>query len=285
MRTTARHLAKHALVVLIPLLVAPMLFAMSPRITFMRLVPAAHPLGNAVDEIAIVQAIGDHSSIEQFVGDFMAEVNRAGFMHVRDMRQANGPSDVYLSIKTYRCDPVERSGEGGTRDVDGNRVRRKQAWIDVTCSARIDVLSNVMKYQSTFYAKGEGTSPRAETLGEAEREIAYQQAARYAALDAAERITPRRVRESIPLDENAPAFEEAFAMISGERLAEARRIWEKALGAQPRSAPLRFNLAAVCEAMGDRRAAALHYTAARDFAPAEPRYASELKLFLKRDLR
>ncbi len=250
----------------------------------MRVVPAAQSLGKA-ESVAVVQAIGDHPSIETFLGFFVAEMNNSGFLHGRDARQTTGPADVYLSVKTYRCDPSMRTGEGGTRDVDGNRVRRMQAWIDVICTARIDVLSNTMKYQSTFYAKGEGTSPRAETLTEAEREIAYQQAARYAAIDAAERITPRRVRESIALDETAPAFAEGYAMVAADRLAEARKIWERAMTAQPRSAPLRYNLAAVCEALGDRRAAATHYAAARSIAPAEPRYANELKLFSKRSLQ
>ena len=36
---------------------------------------------------------------------------------------------------------------------------------------------------------------------------------------------------------------------------EARAHWEAALRQQPRSAPLHFNLAAVCEALGDRKAA------------------------------
>ncbi|HEX7830378.1 MAG TPA: DUF6340 family protein [Thermoanaerobaculia bacterium] len=263
------------------LLIAPLVFAASPRITFTRVIPASQSFGKAED-IAIVQAIGDHESIEIFVGGFVAEMNHAGFLHARDVRQATGPADAYLSIKNYRCEPKERVAEGSVRDVDGNRVKRQLSFIDVTCTVRIDVLSNVMKYQSTFYAKGEGTSPRAETLTDAEREIAYQQAARYAAIDAAERVTPRKVKESVPLDENAPAFEEGYAMITADRLPEARKIWEKAMSAQPRSAPLRYNLAALCEAMGDRRAAATHYGAARELAPAEPRYSSELKLFSKR---
>jgi tetratricopeptide (TPR) repeat protein len=209
-------------------------------------------------------------------------MNHSSFLRARDARTSTGPADVYLAVKTFRCDPTQRNGEGGARDVDGNRVKRKQAWIDVTCTARIDVLSNVMKYKSTFYAKGEGTSPRAETLTDGEREIAYQQAARYAAIDAAERITPRKVRESIVLDDTAPAFEEGFAMVTTDRLVEARKFWERAMALQPRSAPLRYNLAAVCEALGDRRAAAVHYAAARELAPSEPRYTNELRLFTKR---
>jgi hypothetical protein len=280
MRNVPRN-PHRALFVLALLLCAPMLAALSPRITFIRIVPASQSLGKS-ESIAVAQAIGDHPSIDIFVTVLTSELNHSGFFHARDLRQNSGPADVYLAVKNYHCEPSERSGEGSTRDVDGNRVKRKHVWIDVLCTARIDVLSNVMKYQSTFYAKGEGTSPRVESLTAAEREIAYRQAARYAALDAAERITPRKVRESIALDETAPAFQEGFAMIAADRPGEARRIWETAMTKQPRSAPLRFNLAAVCEALGDRRAAAVHYAAARDLAPAEPRYASEMKLFTKR---
>jgi tetratricopeptide (TPR) repeat protein len=253
----------------------------SPRVTFSRLVPAATSLGKA-EAVAVAQAIGDHPSIETFVATFLSELNQGGFLRAEDLRGAKGPADAYVTVKTYKCDPVERSGEGGTRDVDGNRVRRKQAWLEVTCMARLDVFSNVMKYQSTFYARGEGTSPHVETLTAEEREIAYVQAARFAAIDAASRVTPRRVRESIELDPKAPAFDEGMAMIASERLIEARKIWEKAIPGAPGSAALRFNLAAVCEALGDRRAAATHYAAARQLAPAEPRYANEMRLFTRR---
>lgn len=281
MRTVPSFHLRHAAAVLFLLSAATLLPAAPPRIAFMRVIPAAHSLGNA-ESIAIVQAIGDHASIETFIGVFIDEMNHSAFLRARDARHGTGPADVYLAIRTYRCDPTTRNGEGSTRDVDGNRVKRKQVWIDVTCTARIDVLSNVMKYRSTFHAKGEGTSPRVETLTDGDREVAYQQASRYAAIDAAERITPRSVRESIPLDENAPAFEEGFAMVEADRLGDARRIWEREIARHPQSAPLRYNLGAVCEAMGDRRAAATHYTAARQLQPAERRYANELKLFTKR---
>jgi tetratricopeptide (TPR) repeat protein len=282
MRSARDTNVRHAVTLLAQLLAVPLLFAISPpRITFTRILPAAHSLGKG-GKIAVIQAIGDHPSIETFVGGFVDEVNHSGFLEARDARQSTGPADVYLVVRAYRCVPSEHSGEASTRDVDGNRVKRPVSWIDVTCTARIEAMSNVMKYQSTFYAKGEGTSPRAESLTDGEREVAYQQAAKYAAIDAAERITPRKVKESIPLEENAPAFEDGYAMISADRLGDARRIWEREIARQPRSAPLRYNLAALCEAMGDRRAAATHYAAARDLQPAEPRYANELRLFTKR---
>ena len=86
----------------------------------------------------------------------------------------------------------------------------------------------------------------------------------------------------IPLEETAPAFDEGMALIDSGRVAEARARWEAALRNEPRNAALHFNLAAVCEALGDRKAAQGHYTAARSLAPKEERYASEMRLFEKR---
>ena len=127
-----------------------------------------------------------------------------------------------------------------------------------------------------------GTSPRVEELTGEESARAIEHAVRNAASEAADRITPRRVRESIELDARGPAFEEGLAMIEAGRFAEARAIWERALRTDARSAPLRYNLGAVCEAMGDRRAAELHYGAARQLSPGEPRYTNELKMFVRR---
>jgi Flp pilus assembly protein TadD len=153
-------------------------------------------------------------------------------------------------------------------------------WVDARCVARIDV--DVKGHRSSYYVKGEGTSPRVEELTNEEREIASEQATRYAAFDAAERLKPRRVRESIPLDDAAPAFEAGMQLIELDRFADARAVWERALRQQPRSAPLRYNLGAVCEALGDPKAAELHYRTARDLAPEEKRYAIELRMFARR---
>jgi hypothetical protein len=141
----------------------------------------------------------------------------------------------------------------------GNRVKRKQLWADAICGARMDVMSRDMKRVSSFFGRGEGTSPRVEEVTDDERAIALAQAARYTALDAAERITPRRVREHIALDETAPAFGDAIALIESGHFAEARSVWEAELRRNPRSASLHYNLAAVCEALGDsqRRKVAL----------------------------
>lgn len=269
--------------VLLHLAIAPLLFAISPRIAFERVLPAPHDLGQ-VEEIAIANANSTEPDLELFIESFVDHANRSGLLRMRDARTSTGPADVYLDVKIFRCSSAVHETEGSTRDIDGNRVKRRVFFVDAVCSARVDVLTRVMKPQSMFFAKGEGRSPRVETVTDEERDGAVADAARLAAKDAAERITPRRVREAVMLDDTAPAFEDGFAMIEADQLVRARAIWEAELRKNPRSAPLRFNLGALCEALGDRKAAEQHYNAARQMAPNEPRYASELKLFTRRAL-
>lgn len=255
--------------------------AASARIAFDRVLPASNGLGNA-SSFAIARALGGDPRLETFLEDFVAQATRSGLVQVRDARTTTGAADAFLDVKTFRCDSVVQESEGTSRDLDGNRVKRRMFLIEAACSARIEVLTRTMKPQSTFFARGEGRSPRVESVTDDERNRALDEAARHAAHDAARRITPRRVRESILLDEQAPAFEDGYAMINAGRLTRARSIWEAALQKEPRSASLRFNLGALCEAMGDRQAAERHYSAAKAMAPSEPRYANELKLFARR---
>lgn len=257
--------------VLLQLFIAPLVLAVSPRISFERILPAEHDLGG-VEEVALVNAKGDAEQVEVFVDELLRDLNRSQSIRARDIRFTTGPAEAHLDVKTLTCST-------SVRDSEGAPVRKR---VEALCTARIDVLNRFMKYRSTFYATGAATSPRLDEVGEEERKAAIERAARHAASDAADRVKPRRVREAIWLDEQAPAFEEGFAMIEASRLAEARKIWEEALRTGGRSAPLRYNLGAVCEAMGDRRAAELHYNAARQLAPAEPRYTNEWKLFVRR---
>ncbi|HEX6098595.1 MAG TPA: tetratricopeptide repeat protein [Thermoanaerobaculia bacterium] len=269
------------LAALLHCLLAPLALAGSPRIAFERVLPAAHDLGRNRD-VAIVHAVSDTPRLETFIEHFVDQASHSGFHRIRDARFTTGPADVFLVIKIFKCESATREGEGSVRDHNGNRVKRLLQWEDAVCHARVDVMSREMKWRSSFYGKGEGTSPRVEHLTDEERDVALAQAARYTAVDAAERITPRRVKEMIPLDETAPAFDEGMPLIDSGRLPEARAKWEAALRHHPRNAPLHFNLAALCEALGDRKAAQSHYSIARQLAPKEERYASELRLFERR---
>lgn len=266
------------------------------RITFERVIAAPHDLGGAQD-LAVISAIGDNDRISTFLDVFLDQTNRSGTLRVHDATSLSVVTDeaarrrvrrrygaqLYLRVVAFTCRTERKSGEGSSPDFEGKRVRRTQLWFDSVCTARIDVLDpDLLRVVSSFNTRGEGTSPRVLDLTDEERYTATDQAARYAAVAAAEEITPRKVRETITLDEKAPAFFDAVSRIDADRLEEARRIWEAAALGQPASAPLQFDLAAVCEALGDIPAAREHYREAVRLAPKESRYRAELEMFRRR---
>ncbi|HEY6140856.1 MAG TPA: tetratricopeptide repeat protein [Thermoanaerobaculia bacterium] len=270
----------------------------APRISFVRRVAAAHDLAPA-ERVAVIYAIGDSDKVLTFVDRFVDVVARAGTLRIVNAVENNHhyagldggsitalrhdhPADAYLGVNVFTCSGVERSAEGSEHDVDGGRIKRTHHWIDATCTARVDVLGRDGRKLFSYHVRGEGTSPRATTLSDDEKEVAYEQAARYAANVAAEEITPRSVRESIELEESAPAFGDGMAMIDAGRLNDARAIWEEALRRHRDSAALNFNLAALSEATGDLEAARGYFQAAVKLSPKETRYKSELQLFQKR---
>lgn len=266
-------------------------FAVSPRITFERIVPAPYDLGDS-EVVALVSAIGDTQEIEYLIEQLIDHGNREGTLRMHDSRsrrhpfiletlRKNEPADAYLAIRAFTCTSEEKSGQGSVYDRDGKRVPQREKWVEARCMAKLDVLT-ASGMRVSFAFKGEGASQHGQEIGEDDREDALLHAARFAAIDAAEKITPRRVRESIPLDETGPSFEEGYALIAAGRLDEARKIWETEMRRAPRVAPLHFNLAALCEALGDRAAAERHHAAARQLAPQEARYASEYKAFVRR---
>jgi tetratricopeptide (TPR) repeat protein len=292
---------RRTLLILAALASAPLLAA--PRVSWIRTVPATHDLGQA-DHIVVLYAVSDSDKVGTFVDIFLEHANRSGTIHIDDatnhghhvigerpdaaMRKRirrEHPADLYIGVNEFRCSSTEHGGEGSTRDVDGERVKRKQRWVDAVCHARVDIINGEAETRLlSFQVKGEGTSPRVGELGAEEREIAREQAARYAAIQAVEMITPRRVRESVELDELAPLFYEAVPLLDADRLPEIRRLWEGGLKAHANSAPLRYNLAAICEAAGDVKAAHEYYEQAARLSPTERRYRRELDMFRKRNV-
>ncbi|HET7435050.1 MAG TPA: hypothetical protein VFN10_10110 [Thermoanaerobaculia bacterium] len=285
-------------------LAAPLALAAPPHITFMRVVPAAHDLG-AAEEIAVLYALGDHEAVRTFVEVFAEKANESETLRITDGTsrgqnfigekpdeattrriRRNFPADAYLGVNEFTCSGTERTGQAGARDIDDRRTKRTVMWLDATCSARIDIIGAAdFRRVSSFTVKGEGTSPRAVVISDDERQIAYLQAAKYAAIAAVEQLVPRRVRESITLDESSPAFEDGLSAINLGRLDEARAVWEAASKKNPKSAALRYNLGAICEALGDINAAQGHYIEARRLSPERQRYEDELKGFIRRNAR
>src|SRR5438552_2651706 len=224
------------------LLNAASLFA--ARVTFVRLLPATYDLAPA-ERLTFIYAIGDSEQVNDFVADFIDAASRAGAYHIEHAAENNHhlvadetalqlllrehPADGYLGVTAFTFHATDRSAEGSERDSAGDRVKRMHHWVDVVCEARVHVMDHNGKKLFSYTVRGEGTSPRSISLTDDERAVAYVQATHYAAVSAAEAITPRKVRESIELDDTAPAFDEAYAMITSERLADARAIWEAAL--------------------------------------------------------
>jgi Flp pilus assembly protein TadD len=156
-------------------------------------------------------------------------------------------------------------------------------WLDATCSGRVDVLDSDGKRVLSFSVRGEGTSPRSTALTDDDRDVAYEQAAHQAAFMAAEAITPRLVRESIELDDSAPAFDDGYAMVRSDRLEDARSIWLAALARHAASASLHYNLAAVCEAIGDVATARTYLEKAVRLSAGDRRFVTELNRFQQRN--
>jgi tetratricopeptide (TPR) repeat protein len=280
------------------LLNAASVFAAAPRIGFVRTLPATYDLAPA-EQLAVIYAIGDTEQVFAFVADFIDAVDRTGAYRVENAAENNRhlivddaalrtlrrehPADIYLGVTAFTCSGTDHSAEGSERDSSGERVKRLHHWVDVACSARVHVMDRQGKRLFSYSVKGEGTSPRSAALTSDERAVAYAQGTHYAAVSAAQSITPRRVRETIELDESAPSFDEAYSMIASDRLADARAIWEAALKRHRDSAALRYDLAAVCEAAGDLAAAREYFQSAVKLSAGDKRYAREFDLFRKRN--
>lgn len=270
---------------------AATLFA-DARLTYLRTVAPAIDLGKT-ERIVVIYAIGDNDTIDTFVDRFAETASRSGALQVENAVETNRhlappgerawrkirrehPADAYAGVNAFTCSSTERGAEGSERDPTGERVKRVHVWIDAVCSARIEIRHPDGTVFVAFTTRGEGTSPRVSALSDEERTIAYEQAARYTAVNAAQMIMPRTVRESIDLDESAPQFAEGLSMIHSDRVADARAVWEGALRTHPGSAALHYDTGAVCEAMGDLAAARRHFDAAVRLAPHNRRYREEL---------
>lgn len=274
--------------------------AETARVSFVRTIPAAHELPG--ERVALIYAIGDSEFVKTFVDVFVERSNRDRALRIDDATERGNhvvgdhpdaqivrrvrrehPADAYLGVNRFTCESSEHGGEVSSYNVDGVRIKRHQIWVDVLCRARIDVLDATLRRLLSFDVKGEGTSQRVSALTSEDRKIAALQAARFTAISASELVTPRQVRESIELDESAPGFDDGRPLLAADRLSDVRALWEASLRGNPSSAALHYDLAAVCEALGDRGAARAHYEAAQRLAPSQPLYRSELSMFRRRN--
>jgi tetratricopeptide (TPR) repeat protein len=274
--------------------------AAAPRVAFVRTIAPLHKLGG--DEVVIIYARGDTPKLDTFIDTFLDRTNRSEALriaaqlgYIKRMRgespdvltirrlRREHPADVYLGVNHFTCTTTQRGAEGSEHTTGGERIRRHHVWADAACTARIDVIDPVSaRRELSFEVHGEGTSPRVTEVTDEERNIAVEQAAHLAAVQAAEMVTPRRVRESIELDARAPELERAMLLIDAGRLSAARTLWQRELERAPSSAAIHYNVAALSEAMGDTETARKHYGIAMRLAPKERRYRLEARLFERR---
>ena len=288
---------------LLPVFILTALLASDPvpRLSFVRTVPAAHDLGHA-ETLLVVYKVGEARQVDTFVDSFVDRVNNSHLLHAADETR-HGPhmigdgtdpdaerhvrrehaADVYIGVKEFSCGVQERTGERSAHDENGVRIRHQQVWAEAVCHARVDLIAgSTLRKTESFYVRGDGASARVDKLSGDEREAALAEAARRAGAQAAEQVTPRRVRESIELDPDAPDFDRAYALIDAQRLIEARALWERALARFDSSAPLHFNLALLCDALGDTADARKHFAQARRLSPASDRYRRVSDSFQRR---
>jgi hypothetical protein len=257
-----------------------------------------HDLGGA-RHLVFIYALGDSDRVRGFLDFFSSLLSRSDFFAVDDITERSQhffgakpgdpvfqdlrkhhPAEVYLGVTLFTCDSVEKSSEGTARTESG-RETVKRHWTEARCSTRVDVIDGTtLERLLSFHVRGDGTSVPSASPSDDDRDHALDEAARHTAIAAAEMITPRRVRESIELDDSAPGFDEANSWLDAGQLERARAVFETAV--HTGGAAAHFDLAAVCEALDDLGCAKRHYEEAQRLAPKEERFRSELRRFRRR---
>src|SRR5512142_3488798 len=127
--------------------------AAAPRVSFVRTIPAVHELPG--ERIAVIYALGDSDVVHTFIDVFVERASRSRSVPIEDATERGNhvvgdhpdiaivrrvhrehPADLYLGVNRFTCESAEHSGEVSSYNVDGERIRRRQRWIDMACSAR-----------------------------------------------------------------------------------------------------------------------------------------------------
>ena len=177
------------------------------------------------------------------------------------------PADAWGGIRLLGCASEPRS-QNVTRGSGTSMVQVTEYWYEATCSAELAVVDAGGTALATLSVEGRNESGRRDQPDS----VSVQEQAFWASIDDAARrmidqAARRKLRLPVPFDRQAPLAAEGLAEIDAGRLPAARALWEGALAANPASAGLRFNLGAVCEALGDPAAARSAYEDCLKLAP------------------
>lgn len=187
------------------------------------------------------------------------------------------PGDVYVrlrvtEIKTFRRD--ERKEKGSEERIH---------WAEGRCTFQVTLVdgrdgSRIARYTADHSSK----TPIYDEWRQDLLDIAEKDAVRGAVDDALGQFTPQRVTERLELDEKAPRAAEGIELIKGDKLKEARLLWEKAAKENPQSGGVAYNLGCVSEALGDSKAAREWYQEAIRLDPASERNRKAADALAKR---
>jgi formylglycine-generating enzyme required for sulfatase activity len=181
----------------------------------------------------------------------------------RYLDETAGEVIVMVGVWDGSCASWERTRDDGTEDADevvdwAAECRASLALYRPHTGERIGSV-NVDEYA---YA--------------ATQQTAWNDAMSNAAYQIIGGFTPLAYPEEVDLDRDAPLVREGMARFDNRDYDGALSLWEDALKAFPDSAPLLYNLGALCEALKDPKAARIYYSRAIAIAPQEPRYRKTL---------
>jgi formylglycine-generating enzyme required for sulfatase activity len=251
----------------------------TPQVTVVRTVPPQFSIVPA-KVVAVVHGAQPRDSPDgnedAFLDLFIHKLRRIGPYEVLDERNLATDWNAYL--KKTRADVVLRVSLGGychnSIDLESMQITDGEVYeeLDGTCEADIDLIR-----------PGDGGGAllgHAHVVGgghDVDGSVALNGAWNDAAQEMIDAFMPERENETMALDEKAPAFAEGMQKIKKGDLAGARSLWESALKTTPDSAPLLYNLGAVCEALRDSNAAGPYYLQATKLAPDDARYHDALE--------
>jgi tetratricopeptide (TPR) repeat protein len=267
-----------------------------PAVTVTHLQPAPYNLGPA-RSLVLVEVGGSLMAEERLARSFLDQVAGGGVLTIRDatrdrMRLAslgsgsaardakefrrNWPADVYVGIASEL--QSHSRFERHKKKTDEGDVEVVRYFVEAECEVRVRLLDAHDGRELAAYAVSESAvSSKRDSDTSDLRAEAEAGAIDSAVADAVSQFAPRMVTERIALDKEAPLAAEGLKLVDAGDLAATRRLWEKGLEANGQSAPLRYNLGAVCEALRDRRAARQYYEDAIRLNPAEPKYREALE--------
>ena len=278
------------------LALALVLSGCGPAVTVTHLQPAPYNLGPA-RTLVLVEVGGSLMAEERLARSFLDQVAGGGVLTIQDatrdrMRLASlgsgsaardakefrrtWPADVYVGIAS-ELQSHSRSERHRKKSDEGD-VEVVRYFVEAECEVRVRLLdAKDGRELASFSVSESGVSSKRDFNSSDLRAEAEAAAIDSAVADAVSQFAPRMVSERIALDKDAPLAADGIKLVEAGDLAAARRLWEKGLETNAPSAPLRYNLGAVCEALRDRRSARQYYEDAVRLNPAEPKYREALE--------